>query len=145
MDWFEQNIDAYRIVSEILGKMRVTISEVLERVYGDEWYRQGFPTEVFERLVAAKEREKSIDWYEGQYQQIMDYATFPDLIEILEKNADNFPEFVNLAPSRALLQARFPRLRGRPGTSTFGAKPAFRIGRFETTLYLLPFDPNVPS
>ncbi len=110
MDWLEQNIDAYRIVSEILGQMRVTIREVLERVHGDEWYRQGFPTEVFERLVAAKEREKSIDWYEGQYQQIMDYATFPDLIEILEKNADHFPEFVNLAPSRALLQARFLEL-----------------------------------
>ena len=110
MDWLEQNIDAYRIVSEILGQLRITIREGLERTYGDEWYRKGFPEEVFERLVTAKEREKSIDWYEGQYQQIMDYATFPDLIEILEKNADEFPEFVNLAPSRALLQARFLEL-----------------------------------
>jgi hypothetical protein len=110
MDWLEQNIDAYRIVSEILGQLRIAIREGLERAYGDEWYRKGFPEEVFERLVAAKEREKSIDWYEGQYQQIMDYATFPDLIEVLEKNADYFPEFVNLAPSRALLQARFLEL-----------------------------------
>jgi len=110
MDWLEQNIDAYRIVSEILGQLRIAIREGLERAYGEEWYRKGFPEEVFERLVAAKEREKSIDWYEGQYQQIMDYATFPDLIEVLEKNADHFPEFVNLAPSRALLQARFLEL-----------------------------------
>jgi hypothetical protein len=110
MDWLEQNIDAYRIVSEILGQLRITIREGLEHAYGDEWYRKGFPEDVFERLVAAKEREKSIDWYEGQYQQIMDYATFPDLIEVLEKNADHFPEFVNLAPSRALLQARFLEL-----------------------------------
>ena len=110
MDWLEQNIDAYRIVSEILGKLRIAIREVLERVYGDEWYRKGLPEEVFERLVAAKEREKSIDWYEGQYQQILDYATFTDLIEVLEKNSDHFPEFVNLAPSRALLQARFLEL-----------------------------------
>ncbi len=110
MDWLEQNIDAYRIVSEVLGDLRVAIREVLERVYGDEWYRQGLPEEVFERLVAAKEREKSIDWYEGQYQQIMDYATFPDLIAILEKNADHFPEFIKLAPSPALLQARFLEL-----------------------------------
>ena len=110
MDWLEQNIDAYRIVSEILGKLRIAIREVLERVYGGEWYRKGLPEEVFERLVAAKEREKSIDWYEGQYQQILDYATFTDLIEVLEKNSDHFPEFVNLAPSRALLQARFLEL-----------------------------------
>ncbi len=110
MDWMEQNIDAYRIVSEVLGDLRVVIREVLERVYGDEWYRKGLPDEVFEHLVAAKEREKSIDWYEGQYQQIMDYATFPDLILILEKNEDRFPDFVNLAPNRALLQARFLEL-----------------------------------
>ena len=110
MDWLEQNIDAYRIVSEVLGELRVAIREVLERVYGDDWYRKGLPEEVFERLVAAKEREKSIDWYEGQYQQIMDYATFPDLIVVLEQNAEHFPEFVKLAPSPALLQARFLEL-----------------------------------
>jgi len=110
MAWLEQNIDAYRIVSEVLGELRVAIREVLERVYGDDWYRKGLPEEVFERLVAAKEREKSIDWYEGQYQQIMDYATFPDLIAVLEQNAEHFPEFVKLAPSPALLQARFLEL-----------------------------------
>ncbi len=110
MDWLEQNIDAYRIISKILGELRTTIREVLESVYGDKWYRTGLPEEVFDRLVAAKEREQSIDWYEGQYQQIMDYATFLDLIAIIETNSDNFPEIVNLAPSAALLQARFLEL-----------------------------------
>jgi len=110
MDWLEQNIDAYRIISEILGELRISIREVLERAYGDEWYRKGLPDEVFERLVESKEREKSIDWFEGQYQQIMDYATFPDLVAILEKNDDKFPDFVNLAPSPVLLQARFLEL-----------------------------------
>jgi hypothetical protein len=110
MDWLEQNIDAYRIVSEILGQMRRGIREGLEAVYGDTWYRDGLPDEVFQRLVAAKERERSIDWYEGQYQQIMDYAVFGDLIEILEKNAEHFPSLTALAPSSALLQARFLEL-----------------------------------
>ncbi len=110
MDWLEQNIDAYRIVSEILGQMRRAIREGLEAVYGDTWYRDGLPDEVFQRLVAAKERERSIDWYEGQYQQIMDYAVFGDLIEILEKNAEQFPNLMALAPSSALLQARFLEL-----------------------------------
>ena len=110
MEWLEQNIDAYRIVSEILGQMRIAIREGLERVYGDTWYRDGLPEEVFQRLVSAKERERSIDWYEGQYQQIMDYADFIDLIEILEKNAEHFPKLMALAPSGALLQARFLEL-----------------------------------
>ena len=110
MEWLDQNIDAYRIVSEILGQLRIVVRAKLEKVHGEEWYRRGLPEDVFERLVAAKEREKSIDWYEDQYQQIMEYVTFADIIEILLKNAEHFPEFVSLAPSEALLHARFLEL-----------------------------------
>jgi hypothetical protein len=110
MEWLEQNIDAYRIVSEILGKLRLTVRQRLEQIHGEEWYRKGLPEEVFNRLVAAKEREKSIDWYEGQYQQIMDYAVFADLLEILEHSPEAFSSFTSLAPSAALLNARFLEL-----------------------------------
>jgi outer membrane biosynthesis protein TonB len=110
MEWLEQNIDAYRIVSEILGELRMTVRQRLEKIHGEEWYREGLPEDVFKRLIAAKEREKSIDWYEGQYQQIMDYAVFADLLEILEHNPEAFPSFTGLAPSSALLNARFLEL-----------------------------------
>ena len=110
MEWLEQNIDAYRIVSEILGELRMIVRQRLEQIHGEEWYRKGLPDEVFKRLIASKEREKSIDWYEGQYQQIMDYAVFADLIEILEHSPDAFPSFLGLAPSAALLNARFLEL-----------------------------------
>jgi hypothetical protein len=110
MEWLEQNIDAYRIVSEILGELRLAVRQRLEQIHGEEWYKKGLPEPVFKRLIASKEREKSIDWYEGQYQQIMDYAVFADLIEILEHNPQAFPSFMNLAPSTALLNARFLEL-----------------------------------
>jgi len=110
MEWLEQNIDAYRIVSEILGELRMIVRQRLEQIHGEEWYREGLPEDVFKRLIAAKEREKSIDWYEGQYQQIMDYAVFADLLEILEHNPEAFPSFTGLAPSSALLNARFLEL-----------------------------------
>jgi hypothetical protein len=110
MEWLEQNIDAYRIVSEILGQLRLTIRQRLELVHGEQWYQKGMPPTVYKRLVAAKEREKSIDWYEGQYQELLDYAVFADLIEILENNPDLFPAFLRLAPSTALLNARFLEL-----------------------------------
>ncbi len=110
MEWLEQNIDAYRIVSEILGQLRLAVRQRLEQIHGDEWFRKGLPEDVFKRLVESKEREKSIDWYEGQYQQIMDYAVFADLIEILEYKPESFPAFMNLAPTTALLNARFLEL-----------------------------------
>jgi hypothetical protein len=75
-----------------------------------EWYQKGLPAEVYKRLVAAKEREKSIDWYEGQYQELLDYAVFADLIEILENNTELFESFLGLAPSTTLLNARFLEL-----------------------------------
>jgi outer membrane biosynthesis protein TonB len=40
----------------------------------------------------------------------MDYAVFADLIEILEHNPEAFPSFMSLAPSTALLNARFLEL-----------------------------------
>jgi outer membrane biosynthesis protein TonB len=110
MEWLEQNIDAYRIVSEILGELRLIVRQRLEQIHGEEWYRKGLPEDVFKRLIAAKEREKSIDWYEGQYQQIMDYAVFADLLEILEYSPEAFPSLTSLAPSTALLNARFLEL-----------------------------------
>ncbi|MCW8984543.1 MAG: hypothetical protein OQK55_04310 [Thermoanaerobaculales bacterium] len=110
MEWLEQNIDAYRIVSEILGQLRLTVRQRLEQIHGEEWYKKGLPEDVFKRLIAAKEREKSIDWYEGQYQEIMDYAVFADLLEILEHSPEAFPSFTGLAPSTALLNARFLEL-----------------------------------
>ena len=110
MEWLEQNIDAYRIVSEILGDLRLTVRQRLEHIHGEEWYKKGLPEDVFKRLIAAKEREKSIDWYEGQYQEIMDYAVFADLLEILEHSPEAFPSFTGLAPSTSLLNARFLEL-----------------------------------
>jgi hypothetical protein len=110
MDWLEQNIDAYRIIADVLGELREAVRQGLEREHGEKWYRKGLPETVLERLVAAKEREQAIDWYESQYQQVMDYAVFPDLLEIIEHNSNSFPEITGLAPSAALLTARFMEL-----------------------------------
>lgn len=110
MEWLEQNIDAYRIVAEVLTELREAVKNGLKAKYGDTWYRDGLPAGLLDRLVAAKEREQAIDWYESHYQQVMDYAVFPDLLEILEENAETFPGIMGLAPSTALLHARFLEL-----------------------------------
>ena len=110
MDWLEQNLDAYRIIAEILDDLRETLRSRLDRIHGREWYKVGLPQGVLDRLVESKEQEKAIDWYESEYQQIMSYALFPDLLEILEHNADAFPQILGLAPTTALLNARFLEL-----------------------------------
>ena len=110
MEWLEQNLDAYRIIAEILKDLREVLRTELERRHGKRWYEHGLPDGLLERLVETKEKEKAIDWYESEYQQVMSYAVFPDLLQILERNADDFPQIMRLAPTTALLHARFLEL-----------------------------------
>lgn len=110
MDWLERNLEAYRLVADILTDLRDTLRRDLEAIHGGTWFRTGLPPGLLDRLIAAKEEEKSIDWYESEYQQVIDYAVFPDLLEILEHNAEHFRDLMVLAPSQALLHARFLEL-----------------------------------
>ena len=110
MEWLDQNLDAYRVLAEILNDLRTEIQKELERVHGPDWFRSGLPADVFDRLVSSKEGATAIDWYETEYQKIMDFAVFPDFFEILEFNRDHFPLLLELVPSESLLQARFLEL-----------------------------------
>ncbi len=118
MEWLERNLEAYRLLAQVLTELRTTLRRDLERIHGETWFRTGLPDGMLDRLIDAKEREKAIDWYENEYQEVMDYAVFPDLFEVLELNAEHFPDITRLAPSLALLHARFLELeviRGKLG------------------------------
>jgi hypothetical protein len=110
MDWLEQNLDAYRIIAEILEDLRAILRQRLEQIHGADWYKVGLPEGLLVQLVEHKEQEKAIDWYESEYQQIMNYALFPDLLAVLEHNAGALPQILRLAPTPSLLQARFLEL-----------------------------------
>lgn len=110
MDWIEHNLDAYRVIAEILTDLRPLVRERVEAKHGKEWFRNGIPEDVFERLIHNKEQEASIDWYENRYQEVISYAVFPDLFEIIIANADLFGPILKLAPSQSLLNTRFLEL-----------------------------------
>jgi hypothetical protein len=110
MEWLDQNLDAYRIIAEILNDLREVVRDELEAIHGKTWYKEGLPNGLLDRLIEIKEKEKAIDWYESEYQQVMNYAVFPDLLEILEASAASFPHIMQLAPTTTLLHARFLEL-----------------------------------
>ncbi|MGD8440297.1 MAG: hypothetical protein PVG53_07160 [Holophagae bacterium] len=110
MDWIEQNLDAYRVIAEILNDLRPLVRERLESQFGREWFRDGIPEEIFDRLIRNKEQEASIDWYENRYQEVISYAVFPDLFEIINANPTLFGPMLKLAPSPSLLSTRFLEL-----------------------------------
>lgn len=106
----EQNLDAYRILAQILRDFRNSMRTQLEKLHGNEWYRVGLPQMVLDRLIERKEREKAIDWYENEYQELVDFASFEDILEILEANPDLMPELKAVTPSQPLLHARMMEL-----------------------------------
>ena len=153
MDWLDQNLDAYRIVAEMLIQLRDATQARLNEVYGSDWIRDGVPEGVFDRLVASKERERSIDWYESEYQELIDYAVFVDFLEIFEHNAEAFKKIRDLSPNPALLHARFQELevmraklgRARPISETeFAFLSTFQL-RLRDALVAQAEEPPPPA
>lgn len=54
---------------------------------GELWYREGLPSDVFRRLVVRKENETPLDRFSGDYEELMTYANFRDLADIIVGNA----------------------------------------------------------
>lgn len=110
MDWMDHNLDAYRDVAEILTTLRATTRRQLEGAFGRNWHHDGVPPEVLERMIVRKERERAIDWHESEYQEIINYSSFIDILEIIEDTPELFGEIAELAPSTAMLHTRFLEL-----------------------------------
>jgi hypothetical protein len=110
MEFLQLNLDAYRIVAEILNELRAALREDLESQFGKQWFRTGLSEDVFKRLVGRKERETAIDWHDREYQELLDFMGFGDLVDILDNNPDCLKFLSSLAPSKALLHARFLEL-----------------------------------
>jgi hypothetical protein len=106
----ESNIQAYRTMAEVLVNLRKIIVRGLQRVAGETWYLDGCPPAVYERLVERKETELAIQRLSSEYEDLISFATFADLAEIVEFNEDLARLLRNLAPSTELLCARLIEL-----------------------------------
>jgi hypothetical protein len=80
------NIDANRILTDLLVNFRRIVHRGLVNYSGDLWYREGLPSDVFRRLVVRKENETPLDRFSGDYEELMTYANFRDLADIIVGN-----------------------------------------------------------
>ncbi len=80
--------EAYQILADLLVTTRRVIHKGLEKVSGKTWYLDGCPPGLFEQLVERKEKEKAIDRFSGEYQELITFASLDDLAAIIEYNDD---------------------------------------------------------
>ena len=90
--------EAYQILADLLVTIRRVIHRGLEKVSGKTWYLDGCPPGLFEQLVERKEKEKAIDRFSGEYQELITFASLDELAEIIEYNGDLTKLLASLEP-----------------------------------------------
>jgi len=106
----DSNLEAYQLMAEILITMRKVVHRGLEKAVGKTWYIDGCPPHVFERMVARKETEISIDRFDREYQELISFASLDDLAEIVEFSEKLAHLLENIKPRGATLVERFRQL-----------------------------------
>jgi hypothetical protein len=101
------NVEIYQTMAEILVTVRRIVHRGLVKVSGPTWYKDGCPPGLFDRLVARKENELSIDRFDREYQELIGYASLDDLAEIIEYNEDLAELLQAIAPEEATMLERF--------------------------------------
>jgi hypothetical protein len=97
----EPTIEAYQILADLLVTIRRVIHRGLEKASGKTWYLDGCPPGLFEQLVERKEKEKAVDRFSGEYQELITFASLDDLAAIIEYNSDLAKLLESLEPQGA--------------------------------------------
>lgn len=106
MQSWERNVEAYHIVADMLVNLRRIMHRGLEKCAGKTWYLDACPPGIYENLISRKEREAAIDRFSRDYEQIINFATFSELAEILEFNSDLKVLLASLEPEGTTLVDR---------------------------------------
>lgn len=110
MTKLDTNLDACQMSSEILLRLRKIMRESLRAIHGEEWEATGIPDEIREYLTQRQAREASINWNLSDAVDILDFAGFLNLYDIMAANPQLLQRFLPLAPDASVLRIRFLEL-----------------------------------
>ena len=110
MSKLDTNLDACQMSSEILLRLRKIMRESLRAIHGEEWVATGIPEEIQEYLTQRQAREASINWNLSDAVDILDFAGFLTLYEIMAATPQLLQRFLPLAPDASVLRIRFLEL-----------------------------------
>lgn len=105
------NIEAFRVVGEILGAFRRNLRFGLEECFGPRWFETALSRELFARLVARKERERAVNSFNDSYFTLIEYADFLDLQEICLAHPQTASFLKALGGNPQIWQARLLELQ----------------------------------
>jgi hypothetical protein len=110
MTKLDTNLDACQMSSEILLRLRKIMRESLRAIHGKEWEATGIPDEIRDFLTQRQAREASINWNLSDAVDILDFAGFLNLYDVMAANPQILQRFLPLAPDASVLRIRFLEL-----------------------------------
>lgn len=111
MGKLDLNLDAYRLIAELLHRLRNALREALKEAAGNSW-EEHIPQDLRLFLSQRRSREQGVSWFRTDSCDLLDYASFSDLAEILAANPALLEQLDWLPASgrEAMLRVRFLEL-----------------------------------
>ena len=105
------NLDAYRLIAELLSRLRQAIRQELRQRAGDAW-EELLPEDLRLFLAQRRQREQGVSWFATDSFDLLDYAGFADLAEILATTPSLLQRLDWLPPTNreTMLRVRFLEL-----------------------------------
>ncbi len=100
-------LEAYRIISDNLTRIRAVLRDALRQLHGSGWEGVVEPVDRRTFLAQRREREVSINWRRATADDLLQYGNFSDLYEFVAADRRLFERFAAVAQEEEVLRLRF--------------------------------------
>lgn len=100
-------LEAYRIISNNLTRIRAVLRKALEQLHGSGWEGVVEPMDRRTYLAQRRDREISINWRRTTADDLLQYGNFSDLYEFVAADRRLFELFAAVAREEEVLRLRF--------------------------------------
>lgn len=103
----DYRLEAYRIISDNLTRIRSVLREALKELHGAAWETAAEPMDRRTYLTQRRDREISINWRRATADDLLQYGNFCDLYEFVAADQRLFQRFAAVASDEEVLRLRF--------------------------------------
>ena len=97
----------YALIYCFENSVRSLLSERLLELYGSDWWNKKVPKKVRDKAESRQQDAETNSWLEGQRKDVLGFAEFGHLADIITANWDDFSDLI---PTQHWLKQRFDEL-----------------------------------